>query len=168
MQREKGDFIKTDENGFISNTNKKGETDYSAITKYAVNGAVHYAKSILDFTETYKEAIAIGVNGFKQDNDLETEIGVYYLSKENLGIPKKVEKFSDLSFLKKKNLKGFFKKIDELKLTQEELENRKLVLEDEIESKLKRLNQTMHDDLGIAVKSRVMLIVGLNHGRSWS
>jgi hypothetical protein len=58
-------------------------------------------------------------------------------------------------------LKEFFKKIDELKLTQEELESRKLALEDEIETKLKRLNQTMHDDLGIAVKSRVMLIVGL-------
>lgn len=157
----KGDFVKTDENGLVSNTNKKGEPDYSTIAKYAVNGAIHYAKSILDYTETYKEAIAIGVNGYKQTNDLETEIGVYYLSKENLGIPKEVEKFSDLSFLKKKNLKEFFKKIDELKLTQEELESRKLVLEDEIETKLKRLNQTMHDDLGIAVKSRVMLIVGL-------
>ena len=157
----KGDFVKPDENGLVSNTNKKGEPDYSTIAKYAVNGAIHYAKSILDYTETYKEVIAIGVNGYKQTNDLETEIGVYYLSKENLGIPKEVEKFSDLSFLKKKNLKEFFKKIDELKLTQEELESRKLVLEDEIETKLKRLNQTMHDDLGIAVKSRVMLIVGL-------
>ncbi len=157
----KGDFIKTDENGLVSNTNKKGEPDYAAIAKYAVNGAIHYAKSILDYTETYQEAIAVGVNGYKQNDDLKTEIGVYYLSKENLGIPKEVEKFTDLSFLKKKNWKNFFKMIDEIQLTSEELENRKLALEDEIESKLKRLNQTMHDDLGIAVKSRVMLIVGL-------
>ena len=157
----KGDFIKTDENGLVSNTNKKGEPDYAAIAKYAVNGAIHYAKSILDYTETYQEAIAVGVNGYKQNDDLKTEIGVYYLSKENLGIPKEVEKFTDLSFLKKKNWKNFFKMIDEIQLTSEELENRKLALEDEIESKLKRLNQTLHDDLGIAVKSRVMLIVGL-------
>ena len=157
----KGDFAKTDEKGLISNTNKKGEPDYTAVTKYAVNGAVHYAKSILDFTETYKEAIAIGVNGYRQDNELQLEIGVYYLSKDNLAIPKKIGDFSDLSFLKKKNLKEFFKKIDELKLTPEEIEGRKLALEDEIESKLKRLNQTMHDDLNITVKSRVMLIVGL-------
>ena len=157
----KGDFIKTDENGLVSNTNKKGEPDYAAIAKYAVNGAIHYAKSILDYTETYQEAIAVGVNGYKQNDDLKTEIGVYYLSKENLSIPKEVEKFTDLSFLKKKNWKNFFKMIDEIQLTSEELENRKLALEDEIESKLKRLNQTLHDDLGIAVKSRVMLIVGL-------
>ncbi len=157
----KGDFAKTDENGLVSNTNKKGETDYTAITKYAINGAIHYAKSILDFTETYKETIAIGVNGYKQDNELQLEIGVYYLSKDNLAIPKKIGDFSDLSFLKKKNLKEFFEKIDELKLTPEEIESRKLALEDEIETKLKRLNQTMHDDLSITVKSRVMLIVGL-------
>ena len=157
----KGDFIKFDENGNLANKGKNNEPNYSAISKFAVNGAIHYADAVINYTESYKEAVAIGVNGYEEKNQLITEIGVYYLSKENLLIPKEVAKYSDLSFLNKKNVKCFVENIDTLSLTQEEIENRKLDLEDQVEQKLKNINQKMHDDLGIVVGARVKLIAGL-------
>ena len=62
----KGYLIKTSESGEVDNFNKKGEPNYQNIAKYAVNGAVHYAYAILNYTETYKEVVAIGVNGYAQ------------------------------------------------------------------------------------------------------
>lgn len=157
----KGDIIKQNKNGDIILSDKDGNPDYVTIAKYAVNGAIHYANAILNYTESYKEVIAIGANGWEENGQLKTELGVYFLSKENLFVPKKIDDYSDLSFLKKKHVKAFVEKIDELKLSPEEIESKKLALEDEIEVRLKRLNQTMHDDLQITVESRVKLIAGM-------
>lgn len=157
----KGAFIKLDSNGNIDNKKKDNEPNYSNIAKYAVNGAIHYAHAILSLTESYKEVIAIGVNGFEDTDGLTREIGVYYVSKENLFVPKRVGDFTDLSFLLKENVEEFIRRVDELELTEEEIENKKLELEDDIERKLKALNQKMHDELTIEVGSRVKLIAGL-------
>ena len=162
VKGKKGDFIKKDANGNIDNKKKDNEPNYTNISKYAVNGAVHYAHAILNFTENYKEVVAIGVNGFVTASKLTTEIGVYYVSKDNLFVPKLVAEYSDLSFLLKENVEEFVSKVDELKLSDKEIEDKKLELEDDIERKLKALNQKMHDDeLNIEVGSRVKLIAGL-------
>lgn len=161
VKGKKGDFIKLDANGNIDNRKKDNEPNYTNIAKYAVNGAVHYAHAILNFTESYKEVVAIGVNGFESAGKLNTEIGVYYVSKDNLFVPKLVGEYSDLSFLLNENVEEFVRKVDELELTEEEIENKKLELEDDIERKLKKLNQKMHDELSIEVGSRVKLIAGL-------
>lgn len=157
----KGDFVKLDANGYIDNKKKDNEPNYTNIAKYAVNGAVHYAHAILNFTESYKEVVAIGVNGFETEDEFKKEIGVYYVSKDNLFVPKLVGEYSDLSFLLNENVEEFVRKVDELELTEEEIENKKLELEDDIERKLKTLNQKMHDELSIEVGSRVKLIAGL-------
>lgn len=157
----KGDFVKLDANGNIDNKKKDNEPNYTNIAKYAVNGAVHYAHAILNFTESYKEVVAIGVNGFETEDEFKKEIGVYYVSKDNLFVPKLVGEYSDLSFLLNENVEEFVRKVDELELTEEEIENKKLELEDDIERKLKTLNQKMHDELSIEVGSRVKLIAGL-------
>lgn len=157
----KGDFIKLDANGNIDNKKKDNAPNYTNIAKYAVNGAVHYAHAILNYTESYKEVVAIGVNGFDTASGLTLEIGVYYVSKDNLFVPKLVSEYSDLSFLLDENVEEFVRKVDELELTEEEIENKKLELEDDIERKLKTLNQKMHDELSIEVGSRVKLIAGL-------
>ncbi len=157
----RGDFIKLDANGNIDNKKKDNEPNYTNIAKYAVNGAIHYAHAILNYTESYKEVVAIGVNGYDTASGLTLEIGVYYVSKDNLFVPKLVSEYSDLSFLLNENVEEFVRKVDELELTDEEIENKKLELEDDIERKLKTLNQKMHDELSIEVGSRVKLIAGL-------
>ncbi len=156
----KGDFVKTDIYN-VENKKKNGEPNYTNISKYAVNGAIHYAHAILNYTESYKEVVAIGVNGYNQNGKTEYEIGVYYLSKDNLFMPKRVGDFDDLSFLFPDRVEQFVKKLDELELTEKELENKKLELEDDIERKLKALNQKMHDEQRIDVKMRVQLVAGL-------
>lgn len=159
----KGDLAKLNEDGSVSNKTTKGEPNYSAISKYAVNGAVHYAHAILDFTESYNEVVAVGVNGYKEKGRKENtyEVSVWYVSKENLLVPKKVADYSDLSFLLHANIGDFLQRVDTLSLTEEEIEQQKIQLEDDIERKLKALNQKMHDEQGIAVGDRVLLVAGM-------
>ena len=156
-----GSLDKLNAENEIENTTKSGDSNYSNITKYAVNGAVHYAKTIIDFTETYKEVIAIGLNGYEEAGTLVIELGVYYVSDDNFGIPKKVGEYSDLSFLAPANFEEFIKEIEQLKLTPEEIEKQSRKIEEQIERSLKDLNQSMQDDLNISVGSRVELITGM-------
>lgn len=159
VKGKKGDFIRLNSSGEIDNRKKDGEFNFANIKKYAVNGALHYAQAILDYTDDYNEVIFIGINGYEENKNLIKELGVYYISKNNLFIPKKIDDYTNLSFLK--NTKSLIKKIDDLFLSKEELEQKKFDLEDKIERCLKNINQKMHDDLGIVVGARVKLIAGL-------
>lgn len=161
VKGKKGDLIKTNDKGEVENTKKNSEPNYQNIAKYAVNGAVHYANAILEYAESYKEVLAIGVNGYEDTGKTVYEVDVWYISKENLFVPKHVGGYEDISFLLGNNAKEFVKKIDTLSLTPEELEERKLALEDEIERKLKALNQSLHDEKQIVVNNRVQLVAGL-------
>lgn len=161
VKGKKGDLIKTNEKGEVDNTKKNSESNYQNIAKYAVNGAVHYANAILEYTESYKEVVAIGVNGYEETGKTVHEVEVWYISKENLFVPKHVGGYEDISFLIGDNAKEFIQKIDTLTLTPDELEERKLALEDEIERKLKALNQSLHDEKQIVVNNRVQLVAGL-------
>lgn len=161
VKGKKGALVKTADNGGVDNTNKKGEPNYQNIAKYAVNGAVHYANAILDFTDSYKEAVAIGANGYEEAGKIVYEVDVWYVSKDNLFVPKHVGSYGDLSFLLAENSSDFVKELKSLSLTPEEIEERKLALEDEIERKLKALNQNLHDEKQIVVNNRVQLVAGL-------
>lgn len=158
----KGALAKINEQNVPDNTNSKGEPAYNNIAKFAVNGAVHYANAILKYAKSYNEVIAIGVNGYDLPNgDTIYEISTWYISKENLFIPKYVGDFSDLSFLQPKHTAKLLEKIQNIGLTDEEIERKKAELEDDIERKLKNLNQKMHDVLEISVGQRVQLVTGL-------
>lgn len=158
----KGDFIKINASGEIDNKKKDGSENFANINKYAVNGAIHYATAIVEHTESYKEAIAIGINGFDDyDNERVYEIGVYYISSDNFCIPKKIGNYSDLSFLLNENQNAFVEEIDKTGLTEAENEAKTKEFENEIETKLKNLNQIMEDKLNIYVGFRVKLITGM-------
>lgn len=158
----KGDLIKVNEQEEIDNSKKDGTINYANIKKYAVNGAVHYANAIIDYTESYSEVIAIGMNGYKDaTKETITELGVYYISRDNFLLPKEICQYSDLSFLKSNNLNKLIEKIDSLNLSEEEKEKKTKDFENQIEVKLKALNQKMHDELKISVGSRVQLVAGL-------
>ncbi|MDY2841044.1 MAG: N-6 DNA methylase [Treponema sp.] len=156
----RGDLIKEVE-GVIDNTKKDGTPNFANIKKYAVNGAVHYANAIINYSDSYNEIIAIGMNGYEESSTIKTEFGVYYVSKENYGIPKKIDDYTDLSFLLKENEDLLIEKINNLKLTTSEIEKKSKEFENEIEKRLNSLNEIMQGVLQISVGSRVELVSGM-------
>lgn len=162
VKGKKGDLIKLNEYGDIDNYNKdKKESNFSAIQKYAVNGAVHYADAVIRYTDSYNEVIAIGITGWDEYTETIIEFGVYYISKDTYLIPKKIGDYSDLSFLETDNIDKLLDRIQDINLTEEEKERKSKLLENEIEIKLKLLNQKMQDIYNIAVGSRVQLLCGM-------
>lgn len=115
-------LVKLDKDGNVDNRTAKNESNFKHINSYAVNGAVHYANALLHHT-SYTDIIAIGMTGEKDEKgNIRHQIGVYYVSKSNLGIGQKVEDFTDFSFLAKENFDSFITKVKDLTLSQEELE----------------------------------------------
>jgi len=160
----KGDLVKVDANGkiVVENIKPDGKPDYSAISKYALNGAVHYAEAIVNGTKSYPEAIAIGVNGWTDaSGNLQTEMVVYYVSKDNFCIPKEIAAYSDFSFLAKKNWAEFLDKIDSIDLSEADKKKKTREIENQIEIELKRLNQAMEDELAISENMRVTMVSGM-------
>ena len=103
-------LVKKDENGNVALKTADNKDDFKSINSYAVNGAIHYANALLQYTD-YEDIISIGVTGYKDDNGkLQSEIGVYYVSGKNFGYGQEVAKYSDLSFLKKRTLTHSSKK----------------------------------------------------------
>ncbi|WMZ55074.1 HsdM family class I SAM-dependent methyltransferase [Staphylococcus pseudintermedius] len=156
----KDKLVKLDTGGKVDNIKANSEPHYKNINSYAVNGAVHYANAILHYT-SYTDVIAIGVTGYKDfDDKIKHSIGVYYVSKENLGIGQEVDKYTDLSFLKKQNFNSFIKKVKELSLSTDELENLREKREKEINASLTRLNNDIYnDEKGLSETDRVYLVV---------
>ena len=155
----KDKLIKLDSDHRVDNKTSKNEPNYKNINSYAVNGAVHYANAILHYT-SYTKVIAIGVTGYKDDTGkIEHSIGVYYVSKDNLGIGQEVGKYTDLSFLRKENFSDFIKKVNELSLTTEELESLKQKREQEINASLVKLNNDIYaNEKGLSENDRVYLV----------
>lgn len=73
----KGNLIKLNSDGEIDNNKKDGSPNYTNINKYAVNGAVHYANAIIKHTKSYKEVVAIGLNGYDEAGTRIYEIDVW-------------------------------------------------------------------------------------------
>lgn len=161
VKGKRGCFVKINALGEIENNKKDGTINYVNINKYAVNGAVHYAHAIINYTSSYKEVIAIGINGYDELSGRIIEIDVYYIASDNYCIPKKIGSYTDLSFLFPQNLHGFIERINNSNLTEVEIENKTKEFENDIEIKLKKLNQVMQDDLEISVGSRVELVTGM-------
>ena len=155
----KDKLVKLDSDNRVDNRTSKNEPNYKHINSYAVNGAVHYANAILHYT-SYTDIIAIGVTGYKNTSEkIEHLIGVYYVSKNNLGLGQEVGKYTDLSFLRKENFDSFIKKVHELSLTAEELEVLKDKREKEINASLVKLNNDIYaNEKGLGENDRVYLV----------
>lgn len=161
VKGKKGALIKVNASNEIDNIKKDGSPNFTNINKYAVNGAIHYANAIINNSITYKEAIAVGLNGYDEPGGRIYEIETYYISRDNYCIPKRLKTYEDLSFLLPGNIDKLIDEIDNSYLTDEELEAKAKEFENEIEIKLKKLNQVMQDDLKISVGSRVELVTGM-------
>ncbi len=160
-----GDLAKRNADGevVVENVKPDGKPDYAAISRYALNGAVHYAEAIVNRPKSsYPEAIAIGVNGWTDAaGRLQTEMAVYYVSKDNFCIPKEIAAYSDFSFLRQRNLAEFVERIDAIGLSDEEKERKAREIENLIEVRLRDLNQRMRDELQISENMRVPLVAGM-------
>lgn len=155
----KDKLVKLNAMGQVDNKKAKNEPNFKNINGYAVNGAVHYANAILHHT-SYTDIIAIGVSGYKDERgELQHKIGVYYVSKSNLGAGQKVGEYSDLSFLKAENFDAFIEYVKNLSLAPEELQRLKEQREQEISTSLAKLNNDIYnDEEGLGEDDRVYLV----------
>lgn len=155
----KDKLVKLDANGQVENRTTKNTPMLKNINAYAVNGAVHYANALLHYT-SYTDIISIGMTGYKDENEnIKYSIGVYYVSKSNLGIGQKVDDYTDLSFLKKDNFDTFIDKVKSLQLSQDEIDKLKEKREREIDASLVRLNNDIYqNEKGLGENDRVYLV----------
>ena len=91
----KGKLEKLTKDGEIAGVivGKDGKPSYTAVTQFAVNGALHYGQAIVEGSN-YEEVIIVGVNGSTlKDGKVENpEYKAYYLSKKNYFVPKLLTK----------------------------------------------------------------------------
>lgn len=155
----KDKLVKLNNDNQVDNRKTDGTPNYKNIDAYAVNGAVHYANALLHYTG-YTDIISIGMTGYKDKlGNIQHEIGVYYVSKDNLGIGQEIGKYDDFSFLRKENFEDFIKKIKELSLSKEELEALKTKREQEITASLTKLNNDIYkEEKGLSENDRVYLV----------
>jgi hypothetical protein len=155
----KDKLVKLDKDGQVENRTTKNEPNFKNINSYAVNGAVHYSNALLHHT-SYTDIIAIGMTGYKDETGkIHHEIGVYYVSKSNLGAGQKIGEYSDFSFLAPKNFDVFIEKVKTLQLSQEELDRLKEQREKEIDQSLIKLNNDIyHNEKGLGENDRVYLV----------
>ena len=156
----KDKLAKLDADGNVENRSSKNEPIFKNINGYAVNGAVHYANALLHHT-SYTDIIAIGMTGYKESHTdkLCYEIGVYYVSKANLGIGQKIGEFSDFSFLAPEYFEDFITQVNNLSLSQNELERIKAKRESEIDASLTKLNNDIYqNESGLGENDRVYLV----------
>ena len=156
---QKNKLVKLDADRQVQNRTSKNEPNLKNINGFAVNGAIHYSNALLHHT-SYTDIIAIGMTGHKNDSgNIEHEIGVYYVSKDNLGVGQKVGDFSDFSFLAPNNFDAFIEKVKNLSLSQEELDKLKEQREREIDASLVKLNNDIYqNEKGLGENDRVYLV----------
>lgn len=171
----KGDLVKLDASGSIvqetayakdTKTHKAGDLNWSAVMKYAVNGAYHYAKAVIENSLTYSECIFVGINGWADESGdvtgpdgemLHTEEEIWYLSEKNRMVPKKLD--ADISILG--DTEKLFGAVDMLSLSDDEIEALTKKTEEDLDRKLRMINQLMQETLQINVNYRVDLIAGM-------
>lgn len=146
---------------FLEKTSKKGKLEETekAIKDYALNGAVHYAKAILNHdSEKFKEVLAVGVAGEKVNDDMVTEVkALYFYDKDSepkvVNIPSVDMLFSNL---KEDNFEDFYESI---KLTDDEREAILATSYESLKKSAKDLNRLFYD-YSFPVDQRVVVVSG--------
>lgn len=127
--------------------------DDTSVRKYAVNGAVYYAKNIIA-SKKYQEAIAIGVSGESDDS---IEISVYYVFSPAIP-PKYLASYKSFNFLQ--NNASFAAFYNDATVTEEEKHRILVQSRDDILRKAKKLNKLMNN-FNIGVEQRVVYVSGM-------
>lgn len=112
------------------NENDVIDTDFPYRRDYAVNGAVHYAKHIIEKTQSYKEVIAIGIVG----DGLHYQIKPYFVNENTI---KELPDLKSLEDIAPENIHEFYHVAVQGGLPKEERELRAV----------NRIAADMHEDL---------------------
>jgi len=123
------------------------------ITRFAVNGAVYYARNIIH-SGKYDSVVAIGIAGDSREN---LSVVVYYVFGFE-GEPKLMDKYTTLDFLENKETFNSF--ISDATLTEKEKHEILIKSQDELQSHANKLNKLMNDH-SIGVAERVIYISGM-------
>ncbi|MBZ6009126.1 N-6 DNA methylase [Leuconostoc gelidum subsp. aenigmaticum] len=155
----KNKLEKLNKDSQVDNRKVNNDPNYTNINSFAVNGAVHYANALLHYT-SYTNVISVGITGYKNENGkIQTQIGVYFVSKDNFGIGQKLDDYTDLSFLKSNNFDDFVEKVRSLELTMDEAEKLKEQREKEIDASLTKLNNDIYqNEKGLGEDDRVYIV----------
>ena len=146
-------------------THLKGEPNYNTVKGFAVNGALHYGQAVLD--GGYDEVIIVGVNGcdLKDGQVINPECKAYYVSKKNNYIPKLIPEITAEDWSLFKHADSLFERLDRLNLTEKEIEELTNKTEAELEAKIKRIHQSLYDDVqlktALTTNEKLYLFCGL-------
>ncbi|MDT2824338.1 HsdM family class I SAM-dependent methyltransferase [Vagococcus lutrae] len=106
------------------------DTDFPYRRDYAVNGAVHYAKHIIEKTNSYKEVVAIGIAG----DGIHYQIHPYFVSETEVKALPEMKSLEDIS---PENVEEFYNVAVKGELPKEERELREV----------NKIAADMHEDL---------------------
>ena len=100
------------------------------------------------------------MTGYKDEaGRIHHEIGVYLVSKSNLGAGKQIGNYTDFSFLAPNNFDAFIETVKTLQLSKEELDKLKEQREKEIDQSLVKLNNDIYqNEKGLGENDRVYLV----------
>lgn len=146
-------------------THLKGEPNYKVVQSFAVNGAMHYGSAILD--GGYDEVIIVGVNGCELDEGqvINPECKAYYVSKKNNRIPKLISEITAEDWSLFAHVDALYERLDQLNLTEAEIEALTNKTEAELEEKIKRIHQSLYDDVqlktALTTNEKLYLFCGL-------
>lgn len=138
----------------VSETKDGIKADAKSTQAFAVNGALHYSRSIID-SGKYSEVIAIGIAG---DNAENVAIKVYYVFGSASNAYKEMMSVSTLDFLE--NEKSFDVFYKEAILTEEEKHRILIDSQATLQSYAKKLNRLMHNH-NITAPQRVLYVSGM-------
>ena len=128
--------------------------DDKSISGYAVNGALHYARSIIA-SGKYHEAVAIGIAGDSEEN---IQICVYFVWGSSELTFKFMDNYKTLNFLEnKKSFENFYK---DAKLTDEDKHRFLITSREILKIYAKKLNKLMHNH-NITAPQRVLYVSGM-------
>lgn len=146
-------------------THLKGDPNYNVVKSFAINGAMHYGSAVLD--GGYDEVIIVGVNGCELDDGqvVNPECKAYYVSKKNNRIPKLISEITADDWSLFAHVDALFERLDQLNLTEAEIEALTNKTEAELEEKIKRIHQSLYDDVqlktALTTNEKLYLFCGL-------
>lgn len=156
----RGKLSKYTKNGLIELYDENNQLNLNSISNYATNGAVFYARNVLKNTSKFDNILAVGINGFLENDNPKFEVDVCLLNINDYELPIHLGKYNDLSFLYPEFIPETLKKISVLLESPKEKELRIMDEEARYTKVLQDLNQQLHENDHIAVGQRVDLVVG--------